>query len=147
MAETVMIDGRPVQIVKDLFAYTTGRVAIGAVGASSTVNLLIQADSNFEVEKLTYMCDQAGAVTTDSSRVIPNVSVLIVNTGSGMQLMNSAVAVNALFGTAENPMILDKPYTFPAQSVIAITFTNFDAAVTNYNLSLNFIGQKVRRLG
>ncbi len=147
MVETVMIDGRPVQIVKDLFTYTTGRVAVGAVGASSTVNLLIQADSNFEVEQMTYFADQAAAVTTESSRVIPNVSVLIVNTGSGMQLMNSAVAIGALFGTNENPMILKTPYTFQAQSVIAITITNFDAAVTNYNLSLNFIGQKVRRLG
>lgn len=142
-----MVDGRPVRILKDFFTYSSGRVAIGAVGASSTVNLIIQADSNFEVEKLTYFCDNAAAVTAAGTRVIPNVSVLIVNTGSGMQLMNTAVAVDALFGTAEQPMILAEPYTFQAQSVIAITFTNFDAAVTGYNLSLNFIGQKVRRLG
>jgi hypothetical protein len=145
--ETVMISGQAVQIVKDFFTYTTGRLAVGAVGASSTVNLLIQADSNFEVQELTYFADQAAAVTTSGTRVVPNVSVLIVNTGSGMQLMNSAVALGSLFGTNENPMILRQPYTFQAQSVIAITITNFDAAVTNYNLSLNFIGQKIRRLG
>lgn len=137
--------GRRGQILisDEFFVYTTGRpsAALGVAG-TSTVNITIQADSDFLVEKLTYNADAAGATQTDSSRLLPNVHVQIENTGSGRKLMNVQFPLTGLFGYGALPFILPRTYLFPASSTLQILLTSFEAAVTPF-ITLNFIGRKL----
>lgn len=131
------------KILKDFFVYQEDFSAI-ANGATASGNINIQADSDFVVQKLTYFADIAAAVQTDSSRVIPLVSVLVTDTGSGRNLMESALPISNLFGTGEIPFILPQPKMFLARSTITVTLANFSAATT-YNVRLSFIGYKIFR--
>lgn len=128
-------------LVKDFFVYSTGRVAVGA-GLSVTSNIAIQADADFEVIKMNFSADIAGASINNNSFPIPNVTVLITDSGSGRNLMSLATPLEALFGTGQNPFILPIPRIISARSNIAITFTSFEAVNAN-NISLNFIGNKL----
>lgn len=127
--------------VRDFFIYSTGRFSI-ANGASSTQNIAIQADADFEVMKLTFSSDVAGAAQTIAGGAIPNATVLVTDSGSGRQLMNVAVPLIALFGNGFQPFILPTPRVFAARSNIQIVVTSTEAANTN-NISLNFIGNKI----
>lgn len=132
-----------VLISDEFFIYSTGRpsAALGVAG-TSTVNITIQADSDFLVEKLTYNADAAGATQTDSSRLLPNVHVNLQNTGSGRNLMNVQFPLTGMFGYGALPFILPRPYLFPASSTLQIILTSFEAAVTPF-VTLNFIGRKL----
>lgn len=123
------------------YIYPITFAALAAGGsASSTIN--IQSDADFFCYKTTYFADIAAAAQTDSSRVIPLVTVLITDTASDQQLMQAPVPVPAMFGTGEIPFILPAPHRFRASGTIGIQVTNFDAA-SAYNLRLMFIGFKM----
>ncbi len=132
-------------VKKDFYIYEEDFSSV-ANGATATGNINIQADSDFVMQKLTYFADISAAVQTDSSRVIPLMTVQIKDTGSGRDLLETAAPVSNLFGTGELPFILPTPKLFLARSTIAITVTNFSASTT-YNLRLSFIGYKVFRMG
>jgi hypothetical protein len=125
---------------KDFFVYALSFSALAA-GTNATQNLTIQADSDFILQKLTYEADLAAAAQTDSGRIIPLCSVLIVDSGSGRQSMNIAAGLTTLFGTGQIPFILPQPKVFLAQSNISVTLANISAATT-YNIRLSFIGVK-----
>lgn len=137
-----MSDNIP-NIIKQFFIYTT-KFATLAAGASANNTIQIQADANFAWLKGTFQADIAGAAQTDSSRVIPAISLLITDTGSGRQLMDAAVPVTSFFGDGRIPFILPEARIFAANSNISITATNLEAANT-YNLRLAFIGYKLYR--
>lgn len=140
-----MAAGRRGQVLisDEFFVYSTGRPAAAlAAGGSSTVNITIQADSDFLIEKLTYNADAAGATQTDSSRLLPNVQVLIENTGSGRKLMSVQFPLTGIFGYGALPFILPRTYLFPASSTLQIQLLSFEAAVTPF-ITLNFIGRKL----
>ena len=128
-------------ILKDFFIYGITFPSI-APGATATDNIQIQADADFEVQKLTQFSDIAAAAQTVSTQVLPLVTVLIVDSGSGRQLMNEAVAIPALFGDGRIPFILPTPRIFAARSNVTFTLVNFDAAVT-YQVRLSLIGTKL----
>jgi len=131
------------EVIKDFFIYEEDFSAI-ASGSSQTGSINIQADSDFVVQKLTFFSDIAGAVQTDSTRVIPLISLQITDTGSGRNLMESAIPVSNLFGTGQIPFILPQPKLFLARSSVTITVDNFSDSTT-YNLRLSLIGYKVFR--
>jgi len=131
------------KVLKDFFVYQEDFSAL-ASGATASGNINIQADSDFVVQKLTYFADIAAAVQTNSSRVIPLTSVIVTDTGSGRNLMESALPISNLFGTGQIPFILPQPKMFLARSTITITLANFSAATT-YNIRLSFIGYKIFR--
>jgi hypothetical protein len=135
----------PAKILKDFYVYEVNFAGL-ASGASATQNINIQADSDFQVQKLTYLADVAAAGVTHSSRVVPLANVMILDTGSGRQLMDSAMPIPNIFGSGEIPFILSQPKIFAARSTVQVTVTNFDAAQT-YNLKLSFIGVKMFRVG
>lgn len=129
---------------RDFYIYEAETLALAAAGnANDTVQ--IEADSDFILQKLAYQADIAAAAQTDSTRVLPLVTVLLTDTGSGRQLMNNPIPVPSFFGTGELPFILPNPRLFARNTVINIAFTNFSAA-TAYNLRLAFIGYKVYKL-
>ncbi len=125
---------------KDFFAYGLTFTALAA-GTSATQNLNIQADSDFILQKMTYGADIAGAAQTDSGRVIPLATILIVDSGSGRQSSNAAVDLQSIMGDGRIPFILSQPKIFLAQSNVSITVANISSATT-YNIRLSFIGVK-----
>lgn len=129
------------KILKDFYTYALSFSSLAAA-ASATDAFNIQADSDFAVLKMTYFADIAAAAQTRANLVIPLVTVIILDTGSGRQLMDSGVPVSSVFGTGEEPYILPKPKIFAARSTVQCTVTNFDAATT-YNLRLVFTGVKL----
>jgi len=138
---------RPVEpeYIKEFFTYELDFASL-ASGTSDSGSFNIQADSDFVLQKLGYFADIAAAAQTDSTRVIPLVSLTITDTGSGRQLMSSATPIPSIFGTGQLPFILPTPRLFQARSNVAVTVQNFDAAAT-YNLKLSFIGYKRYRIG
>lgn len=130
----------PRAIMKDFYIYQEDFSGLAA-GTSATGNVNIQADSDFVLQKITFFADIAAAAQTESTRVIPLVSMQVTDSGSGRNLFESAVPIAAIFGTGELPFILPTPKLFSARSTITINVSNFDAAAT-YNLRFSFIGYK-----
>ncbi len=126
---------------RDFYTYEAEALAL-AFGGSANDVINIEADSDFIMQKLSFQADIAGAAFTDSTRVIPNISVQLVDTGSGRQLMQNPIPIPSMFGWGELPFVLDNPRKFLRNSTIQVAFTNFDAAVT-YNIRLAFIGYKI----
>lgn len=127
--------------IKDYYVYGVNFLAVAA-GATQTQTLAIQADSDFEVLKLTFASNLNAAVQTANSETIPQASILIVDTGSGRQLMNQAIDLTTMFGNARNPFIIPTPKRFRANSAITFALTNYSTAEV-YNIRLSLHGNKI----
>jgi hypothetical protein len=114
-----------------------------ANGASATQNVSIEANSPFVWEKSAYFCDIAGAVQTDSSRVIPLVSLQLTDSGSGRQLFDRAQPIPIIAGEQGIPALLSAPYVFDPNSSINGVFANYSNATTYANLYFTMIGYRV----
>ncbi|MES9859104.1 MAG: hypothetical protein ABW166_21335 [Sedimenticola sp.] len=133
------------QTIQDFYVYEEDFLEL-AGGASAIGSINIQADSDFVVQKLTYFVTAATpAGVTDSSRIIPPITVQITDSGSGRNLFEAPVPLSNVFGIGELPFILPKPKLFLARSTISISVTNLTAS-TEYDLYLSLIGYKVFRL-
>lgn len=130
---------------EEFYTYSTGRLSAITVGGTLTASITIQADSDFVLEKQTYYAHLAGAAQTVSTQVVPNVEVMLTATGSGQNLMSANVPIYAIFGTGGLPFILPFPRVLPANSVLQISLTSFEAANTPI-ITLNFMGRKRYRL-
>lgn len=128
-------------MIKDFFIYGSNFLAIAA-GATQTNTIAIQADSDFELLKLAYASDLNAAVQTDSTRTIPQCTLIILDTGSGRQLMNQGIDLTTIMGNGENPFILPIPKKFRANTALSLALTNYSAAQT-YNVRISLIGAKV----
>lgn len=129
--------------IKNFFTYGLNFLGLGA-SVTQTQTLLIQAHSDFEMLKLCFASDLAAGVQTDSTRTIPQCSILITDTGSGSQIMNVGIDLTNLFGTGRDPFILPVPKRFNANSAILVAMTNYSAA-QSYNIRLAFIGANLKR--
>lgn len=130
--------------LRDFFVYATPSVAVAA-GAAASTSIQIQADASFELQKLSMFADIALAVQTESTRVLPLVTVQITDQGSGRQLFSVPVAIPSLFGDGRIPFILPTTKLFVPNSAISIDFLNFSA--TAYNVRIDLIGTKIFRMG
>lgn len=131
---------RHIDFIKDWYVYESNSLAL-AGAASSTDQVNIEADADFYLIKLGFFADIALAVQTDSSRVLPLVTVQLTDTGSGRQLFNDDMPIPVVFGWGELPYILPIPRLFKANSLLRIDYTNLTAATT-YNIRLAFSGWK-----
>ena len=141
-----MPQGKPWENVgnrrRDFYVYEA-QATLLAVGASSNDVINIEADSDFILQKLAYQADlNSGDPVTDSTRVIPNVSVQLIDTGSGRQLMQQPIPIPSFFGTGQLPFILPNPRLFMRNSTIQVAFTSFENASVP-TIRLAFIGYKV----
>lgn len=120
------------------FSTATGLGAAGTV----TLQQQIQAAADFELLKLTYSADIAAAAQTDSTRVIPLVTVLMQDWGSQRSLTgnNLPVPVSSMFGTGSEPFILPESRIFTSNSQIMLQLVNYSAAST-YNLQFTLHGR------
>jgi hypothetical protein len=125
----------------DFFVYEmTFDTLLAATAQTGTFT--IQAEADFLLSKMVFFASIAGADQTDSSRVIPAVSVVISDTGSGRNLMDSGVPVSSIFGYGDLPFILPRQRVFIRSSVVNITVSNFSAGTDYDTLRLSFIGEK-----
>ncbi len=128
-------------IKKRFFSYSVIALAI-ASGGTADKSFQIESDAHFILQKMTCFADVAAAAQTDSSRVLPLVTLLITDSGSSRQMMDAPLPIPALMGTGELPYILPTPHKFSANSTVSIALANYDAALA-YNLYLVFSGVKV----
>lgn len=123
------------------YVYEAESLALASGGISQdTIN--IEADADFVWTKGTFQADIAAATQTDSTRVIPNVTVQIKDTGSARTFFNAPIPIQSVFGTGEIPFILPVSQRMRLNTTFVVDFVNFDIAAT-YNIRLAFIGYKV----
>lgn len=134
---------RRVQYWEDYTAYEVDFTSANLTnGATLNGAIQIQADSYFKWTKAAFYADIGGAVFTDSTRPIPQVTVQIQDSGSGRVLFNQAVPVVNVFGTGQLPFILPIPRIFMPRSSLALQVANYSTA-SAYNLRLTLIGTKI----
>src|SRR3990170_4799346 len=126
--------------------FTTANTLTIAPGAQQTFNINIQADADFRILAGTFFADLAGAAQVDSTRVLPLVTVLLTDTGSGRHFMDRPVPITEICGTGELPFPWPQPKIMRARSTLQVQAFNFSAATT-YSLSVAFIGVKLYPLG
>lgn len=133
------------ELGEDFFTYAANFLSL-AGGTSASSNITIEASSDFRWIKGEYFCDIAAAIQTDDTRVIPLVSILIIDSGPGRQLSNIAIPLTSIFGTGERPFILPVSRIFEARSSIQLQVVNLTAATT-YNLRVCLTGAKIFKPG
>lgn len=115
----------------DLTYYQTVVSALApAANAPSQIN--IDAGTDFYWVATTYQADIAVGAQTESSIVIPLVTVIITDTGSQRQLMNAAVPLPCIAGPGERPYRNILPRLFRANSIITFNWTSYVAGGTTY---------------
>lgn len=133
----------PEVIAEDFFVYNTQFEDL-ASGASASNFIQIEADSDFLVQKFTY-----ASFVLDNSTIewqeqdIPLVTIVIIDTGSGRQLMNNPVPLTALFGDGRLPFILPTPKLFVKNSRIQVNLFNFNTSDAYGDIWINFLGKKI----
>jgi hypothetical protein len=102
----------------------------------------IEADSYFYMNAFSYTADVAGAALTESTNVIPLVSIILNDSASGRNLMANAVPLPSIFGDGKRPFRLPKPRRVAPTAQITATLTNYSAGTT-YDLWVTLSGFKV----
>ena len=113
-----------------------------AAGNPATNAIQVEADSNFYMNALSYQADIDGAALEEATNVIPLVTILITDSGSGRNLMNGPVPIPAIFGDGKRPYRFVHPRVFKRNTSIQIALLNYSDD-TDYNLRLTFHGFKV----
>jgi len=130
-------------IGKDFFVYDFFCDTIAPGDANKPITVTVQNDSQFLWQKTAFFCDIGGAVQTQSSRVLPLVSMQVFDTSSGRQQFNVPVPVPAIAGDGQFPFILPEPRLLVPKSTITIELSNYSAATTYVNLHILMIGTKI----
>lgn len=127
------------------FVYTPNPLIATLADATPTVQLQvpIQTDSDFELMEILQATDIAGALQTDSTRIVPLATLTIIQSGSGVDIMPNPVPLSVISGDGRLPFILPESKIWPANSSMTITLTRYAVAGTTYNIRLSFAGRKL----
>jgi hypothetical protein len=128
-------------IRRDFYIYESEALALAPAGNANDI-INIEADSDFILQKFAFQADIAAAAYTRFTAPEPLVTIQLIDSGSGRQLMQNPIPVASFMGNGQLPFILPNPRKFLRNSTIQIAYNNFDAAVT-YNIRLAFIGYKI----
>jgi hypothetical protein len=111
---------------------------------AATANSQIQVDAgtDFYWIATTIQSDIAEGPLEESTDIIPLVTVLINDTGTSRNLMNTAIPLGSLCGDGKRPYRLVRPRLFRANSIIGFTFVNYSAGTTYGNLYLTLHGYR-----
>lgn len=122
---------------KDMFVGHVDFTPLAANG-TQTQGLQIPSDADFVIVYGTRI-----VTAVDNITFIANVPELVTltDTGSGRQLMSSAVHMDELFGTAQLPAYWSFPKLMRASSTLSVTVQSLEA--TARNIRLSFHGFKV----
>lgn len=131
----------------DYFFYATSVASI-APQATSNSQIQVDAGTDFLWIGTTYICD-LGAAQTSSSRVQPQVTVTILDTGATKNLMNTPVPIATIASSDAGTVYrLIRPRLFRANSVINMTWFNYSTTGgTNQTyLNLYMIMHGIRKI-
>jgi hypothetical protein len=129
---------------RDFFVY--GLTLTVVANSPATGAIQIQADSDFELQKLSFFADIALADQEQATRVLPLVTLQLTDTGTGRQIFNTPISIPAIMGDGQIPFILPTVKTFAPNSSVQVSLANYSAA-TDYNIHLALIGSKVYHYG
>lgn len=130
---------------RDFFVYPITFLALAA-GAADQGSIQIQADSDFELSKLTFFADIAAADETEATRVLALVTVQLTDSGTGRSMFQAPVPIPAIMGDGRIPFILPTPKIFSANASIQVAVANYNTA-TDYNVRIALIGAKIFQYG
>lgn len=118
------------------FVYVVTASLGGAVGATSSTTLIMQADSRFE---LMGIFGTGGTdATTENSLQYPNsFTVSIRDQTTGRDLMSAPVPQRVLCGNAFKQFLEKRGIIFEPQSNLLFTFTNLTAVTNSITLALH----------
>lgn len=135
----------PPGMVPDFFAYQFPVVSNLAAAGTTTVSVQIQRDADFEMRAIGYFFNIANATFQAATRNIPNVTLMLTDTGSGRNLFSNPVPLPtiAFAGDSQNMRLLPWPKIFAINSQVQATIVNFDAAVATGQLYLTLLGRKL----
>lgn len=114
-----------------------------ANGVTSTVTQQFDQVTVFKWVRTTFYCDLAGAAQTESTRVLPLVTLKITDIASGFAFMNNPIPLFTMAGAAELPYVLPTPQFILANAVLQFTFANISAATTYTGLQVQLHGYKL----
>jgi hypothetical protein len=126
---------------RDFYSYTQRVALAGVAGTTASMVFQIEADSYFYLNAISYQADTALANLTDATNIVPLVTIVIFDSGSGRQLMANPVPLNCISGYNGSPFRLAKPRRFASTAQITATLVNYSAVA--YNISLCLSGFKV----
>jgi len=139
-----MLAANPGKYTLRNYAYTLVGDGVGSATTTVTFNLPIDVSAPFVWCKTAYWADLAGALQTDSSRVVPLVSLQIRDSGSDQPFFDQAQPIAQIAGAQGLPQVLEAPYVFNAGSSINSVFTSFVVAANTYTrLRVALIGYRV----
>ena len=130
---------------RDWYSYplTFGTIAPSPAATSiQSQNINISAASDFYLTAIEHIAMVTGVTTapTSATRVLPLLSILLTDTGSGRQLMNAPILLPSLSGDGAWPHRLLMPRYFQRNSNIQVTIQSLDPTNTYSALFLNFEG-------
>lgn len=129
----------------DYFWYSNRVTGLSSVSTTATGLINLDSDSDFYCVGMSYTADIAAAALTESTNVLPLITVLITDTSSGKALMNTPVPIPSIMGDGKRPYRFVRPRVFPANGTIQLAYTAYVAAGTTYNITVTLHGYKVYR--
>lgn len=114
-----------------------------AFGGTATDSFVVEANSDFIWTKATFFAtnDTTPLTQTNATRVIPSMTIELIDTGSAYQLFSEPQPIANVFGTGRVPFLINPAYRFAKNATMRGVVVNFDTAVT-YSLRLSFIGYR-----
>lgn len=131
----------PANKPKDWFSYPVRFQAVANTNVLS-INTQIDAGSDFYLTAITQFSTIAATAATTSTLAIPQVTVLITDSGSNRQLMFNPVPLGVIAGDVNHPHRLIHPRLFLRNSNIQIQLTSIDAQ-TFTNIWINLEGFRI----
>lgn len=119
--------------------------ALSSTNVNGTSTIQIDNGYDFYWVAMTHQADIGGALQTESSRVIPLVTLLMNDSSASRNLANNPTPLETMSGTGEFPYRLIRPRVFPANTVITFTWASYVVSGTTYaNLYHLLHGYRIR---
>lgn len=128
---------------EDYFWYGARVTGLSSVAPNGTSIINIDADSDFYCVAFSYQADVAVAALTESTNIIPLVTLQINDTASGKALSNIPLPLAAMAGDGKRPYRLVRPRVFASNGTVQLQWQSFVAAGTTYNITFLMHGFKV----
>lgn len=129
----------------DYFFYAALVTGLASTAVNGTSIINIDADSDFLCTAFSYQAYTGGAspaALTESTNVIPLVTLQINDTGSGKSLMNIPVPLGSIAGDGKRPYRLPRPRVFQSNATVQLNWASYVAAGTTYGIHFVMHGIK-----
>lgn len=135
--------------VKFWFTYQTPNIATLAPQGTSTNSITFDNDSAFEWTKITVQVDKVNAAQTNSSLIIPFITIQIQDTGQGAYYSNAAIPVEAYMGQLGLPYVMPAPQIIAPNATLQFIWASYSTSgggnETYNNVRMQLHGWKIRR--